>query len=74
MPSPIPEKLSQAGMSFDEALSFVLEGRKITRLSWQDPETYGLLNGETLSIMIQGKLNNWIVVVGDIEANDWVIV
>lgn len=59
---------------FDQALQQLLEGRKITRIAWNDKNTYGFLQGEEVWIRIKGENHRWILTIGDITAIDWIII
>ncbi len=66
--SPIPEpKL----LDFYEALKWVNVGKRITRKEWNNPEIYGFLHNDLLKIN-NNSVDNWILSVGDITAEDWI--
>lgn len=69
--SPIPEpKL----LDFYEALKYVNVGKRITRKEWNNPEIYGFLQNSLVKIYQTGKIDNWIVSVGDLTAEDWQVI
>ena len=72
-PTPSPEP--HEGTSFSMAICEVKIGKKLTRLSWNEPKTYIFLNGGRLRIMKKdGSLHDLIVSDGDIFGEDWVVV
>lgn len=73
--SPVPQIVgSEHSMSFPDAISQIIEGKKVTRLEWNNGE-YGFLNGDTLSLHKEDDVNyQWIVKDGDLLAKDWVII
>lgn len=60
-------------MSFPDAMRRVIDGRKITRISWKTVDSYGLLKDGWLMIRIDGELHKWTVNDGDLLAEDWVV-
>ena len=76
--SPQPRRFGQdkpEEMSFGSALDAVVDGKHMTRASWQDQETYLLLSGGALHIRkSDGTLHTLIIRDGDITATDWIIV
>jgi len=73
--SPLPPKKVrvQIQLSFYDALKELISGKKMTRLEWGDVTEYGFIEGTYLKIHKGGKIHNWIVSEGDIQATDWVI-
>jgi hypothetical protein len=71
------EKLDyQDRVTFDfyNALKQVAGGKMIQRLSWNAPEVFGFLVNENLSLHKEdGNIHNWIVNLGDMVADDWVV-
>lgn len=83
MPSPTPKARASSVeavvatptlLTFAQALEAVVEGRRVTRQGWDQPETVLLLQGEQLSIRQDGTVRPLIVVTGDITARDWHVV
>lgn len=83
MPSPTPKArpssvaapaASPTLLTFAQALEAVVEGHHVTRQGWDQPGTVILLQGEQLSIRIDGTVRTFIVVSGDITARDWRVV
>lgn len=66
------------GMSFPEAMKAVIAEKKITRLSWEDLDHYGLLKDGLLALHKAGQdeftFYSWIVNDGDLLATDWMVV
>ena len=61
-------------MDFMEALRVVIEGKKITKLDWENRATYVTLRGGFLSIHQDGKWSRLLVSDGDLLGEDWVMV
>lgn len=69
----IPKKSNFKPLNFFDALAAVVNGKKITKLEWQNKEIYGFMNGEILSLH-KDKINHqWIVSLGDLVGTDWII-
>lgn len=70
--SPIVENKE---MEFTKALDAILDGRKLRRVSWQDPSVCIFLADGLLKIRLgNGQLNGLIVAEADLQAVDWIIV
>ena len=59
-------------MDFMDALRLVINGKKITRLDWDDPAIYVALRGGFLCIVQNGTIDRLLVSDGDLYAVDWV--
>lgn len=70
--SPVPTK-KVTMLTFTDAIREVLAGKKLTKVSWDDVETYMLLREEFLYIHIGGKFHQLILSTGDMEAIDWYV-
>lgn len=70
--SPIPKKNKTVVMDFPEAMRKIIEGKKITRLLWDDSEEYCLFKDGWLSIHTRNNFHKWLVNDGDLMATDWV--
>ena len=71
--SPVPMKKVEM-LTFADALRETLNGKRLTRVVWNDIQTFILLKGEFLTIHIGGKYHQLIVSVGDMEGLDWYVV
>lgn len=72
--SPVPYTYKpQVEMAFPDAIREILNGNHVTRLSWNDKDSYGLLKDGFLSIKVNGGFHQWLVNDGDMEGNDWVV-
>ena len=71
--SPVIHKGTAKTMQFAVALQEVTNGRRITRLEWSSNEEYGFLKDERLMIHTKGQDHSWLVSLGDMKANDWVV-
>jgi hypothetical protein len=73
-PSPLP-KTDQTPMDFPSAIARIIAGDKITKIEWNNPEYYGVLEGGFLMLhKPDGKLYQWIVSDGDIMGEDWIVI
>ena len=62
-------------MTFPNALNQLMDGAKITRVEWDDQETYGVLRDSTLQLhKSDGKYYSWIISEGDLVSFDWIVV
>jgi len=62
-------------LNFYQALEKVVEGKRITRLDWGDAEYWGFLHDDKLMLRKpDGKLHEWIVSLGDLVGDDWVVI
>ena len=62
-------------MDFYEAIKNVVLGKKIHRIEWKDKEFYGIIDNEILKLhKPDGKLYQWIINIGDLTGNDWIII
>lgn len=68
MPSPVNQKT----MDFPEAIQEVINGRKVTKLEWDDPTIYVYLTGGFLSIRKEDGLHRLLLSDGDLLGTDWV--
>ena len=73
-----PAKLKKApkleDMTFPEAVKEVIAGCRISKREWNDPGKYGFVNGEVLSIHLNGINHKWMVSLGDMSGDDWYVV
>lgn len=73
--SPIPETINHEEMlDFYDALQFILEGHKITKMEWGNPATVGFMHDEKLSITINGMTHDWILSHADLIGNDYQVI
>jgi len=62
-------------MDFSQALRKVIDGKKISKLEWDDVEIYGLLKDGILQIRLADKeFYTWKVSEGDLLGFDWFVV
>lgn len=82
--SPVPssnrdELQNKVLVDFYTAVRAVAEdGKRITRIEWSDSDIYGFMKGEVLHIKrtvpgSQFSDHKWIVNLGDMIAEDWII-
>lgn len=73
--SPVVKIQSESiGLSFPDALKELIAGKQITRLDWEDKNSYGLLKNGLLMIHLKDKDYQWLVNDGDLLANDWIVI
>lgn len=74
-PSPTVSRVPfKVGMSFSKAVEEILAGKKVAKKEWEEVDCYCFLEGELLSIHRNGRNHQWIISIGDISTDDWVIV
>jgi len=61
-------------MIFTKALNEMCDGKKLTRVEWDNKDEYGLVRDDKLQIHTKGKFHDWIVSYADMLAEDWEIV
>lgn len=71
--SPLIQDVIQ-GMSFPEAITHVIEGKRITRTEWDNPGTYLEISGEYLIIHEDNENHPILLRDGDLLGTDWEIV
>ena len=72
-PKPAPKiKDVQVLMDFPDAMRAVIDGHKVTKLEWDDPETVVWLD-DKLKIKLDGEARTLLVSDGDMTGEDWVI-
>lgn len=74
--SPLPESTDQVSlkMTFPDALREILNGKRITRLSWDNLDEFGCLHESYLTVHTKGEYHQWMVNDGDLNAIDWVVI
>lgn len=74
MLTPTPKKESRSiTMNFPDAIKHVINGKRITRISWGNKD-YCLIKDGWLCVFTKGDFHTWSVNDGDLEANDWIVV
>ena len=79
--SPVPVKIEpvevesrQKTFDFCQAMSYISQGKMVTKLEWKNPEFYGVLNNSIVKLhKPDGKLYAWTICAGDIAGTDYVI-
>lgn len=72
--SPIPTvSKKEELLTLPQALNEVIDGKKITRLAWNN-DHYCLLKDNYLELYREGKFHQWIINDGDLLAIDWIVV
>lgn len=64
-------------MSFPEAVRMVTEGKKITKLEWDNKKIYGYLSKATLHLTLHkedGVGYDWICSEGDLTGDDFIVI
>lgn len=73
MLSPTPKKVEEQQLSFFDALREVSNGKKITRVEWNNPNSYGYFKDGLLMIHLIDTDHTWIINDGDLLAIDWMV-
>ena len=75
--SPAPRVGSiEMPMTFPVAMAAIIDAKRITRLEWDDPDTYGMLRDGRLMLFrsdMGKRWHHWIISEGDLLGDDWVI-
>jgi hypothetical protein len=69
-----PAVVKSLEMDFSEAIRAVINGKRITRLDWDNKEVYVLLRGGFLMIYQDGEFSRLLVSDGDLLSADWIVV
>ena len=72
--SPLPSKEANDTMTFPEAMKQIIQGEKVTKLEWNDPETYLILTTHLYLHKSAGTEHPLIVSDGDMLGEDWIVV
>lgn len=73
--SPLPKKKIENNMSFSQAITEVVLGKKITKLEWKDEQFYGMLKDELLVLhKPDGKFYQWIISEADLQGTDFIVI
>jgi len=72
-PRPQPRTKALIGINFFDALKAVLEGKKITKMEWNNPRIYGALENGTLMLHKEDSLHTWVISDGDMKGEDWIV-
>lgn len=75
-PTPPPQPVADLPQfNFEAAITHLKNGRKITKVEWNNPDYYGVLSGGFLMLhKPDGKFYQWILNDGDIFGTDWVVI
>lgn len=73
----LKNKKEPVTLTFYEAVAEIMDGKRVTRLSWNDRRHYCLLKDGFLSYHKAGEpgstIHAWIVNDGDVLGMDWVV-
>lgn len=58
-------------LTFPEAIKSLIEGKRISRVSWGDVPDYGLMKDGYLMICRNGNFFRWVINDGDLLGTDW---
>jgi len=71
--SPSPSILTPI-FDFPKAIAAVIDGKRITKQEWADPESYGMLKDGFLMLHRNDTgWHRWLVNDGDLSSTDWII-
>ena len=72
---PIKEAEVEKLMKFPEAISAITDGKKVTKISWENKEYFSELRDGLLKLhKPDGRYYEWTVNEGDMTGEDWVII
>lgn len=60
-------------LTFPEAIKSLIEGKRISRVSWGDVPDYGLMKDGYLMICRNGNFFRWVVSESDMVGVDWIV-
>lgn len=60
-------------MDFVDAMRQLVNGKRITRISWGNPDYCSMKDG-WVTIYTKGAFHTWSISDGDTESQDWIIV
>jgi hypothetical protein len=60
-------------MDFPTAMRAVINGQAITKMEWQNTDTYCMIRETFLMIHIDGQWRQWLVNDGDLMGTDWIV-
>ena len=73
-PKPQPQSSQAKTFTFPEAIAAVIDGKRITKLEWNDNSIYGFLGTDGyLKINLPEKLSDWTLRDADMKGLDWII-
>lgn len=70
--SPVPEK-KIVMLSFFDALREILGGERVTRVQWDNKDTYVFMLNDFLKIHLGDKIHDLLTSRGDMEGVDWYV-
>lgn len=72
--TPLPRKKGESiTMDFIQAMKHLIDGKKISRVSWGNTD-YCLMKDGWISIYTKDKFHTWSINDGDTDGQDWFIV
>lgn len=71
-PMPKRKQGESITMNFIDAFKKLIEGKKITRISWGGND-YCLMKDYKVTIFTKEKYHDWIINDGDVEGSDWIV-
>lgn len=70
----IKDPIESAKMTFPQAIQEVINGKRITKLEWNDRKIFGFLGEDgRLKINLPTKLDDWVLIDGDLVGIDWIV-
>ena len=68
--SPSPTA-TQETIDFPAAIAAIIDGQKVTKLEWGNPDNFGVLRNGMLMIHLDDGWHTWLVNYGDLAGTDW---
>ena len=72
--SPLPVESGEVLLDFPQAIREVIAGKKVTKLEWNNKNTYISIKEGFLMIFIDGKISRLILQEADLVGKDWVVI
>lgn len=75
--SPLPQKTDEATvitLDFPNAMQAIIDGKKITKLEWNNPEIIALMREGYLEIFMDNQFQTWTIRDADLLGEDYIIV
>ena len=70
-----PKEETSAPMNFSSAINMVVNGKKISKLEWNNREEYGVLKDGFLMLhKPDDQFYKWIISEGDLMGTDWIVI
>lgn len=76
--SPTPTQDAVIMLDFPSAMKEIIEGKKVTKLEWEDENAYGILRDGFLMLYKKNEQDykdyQWIISDGDLKGEDYIVI